>query len=391
MSVTKPSLSALTAAALALPGLAQAETQTDLLYSHYQEADLPSSAAQTGGATERYRIDSLMFRLATPVADHPLTVNATVETMSGASPWYIRPDEVSGRVVQVMSGASIDETRVDVQGTLGVEFAGLPWNLALGISNENDYRAINGGIETEYTPTEANYTLSGGIGYSYDKLDPTRGLSSPTVIDEADKDSLSLYGGASWIIDAQTVLQTTLSYGLHDGYLSDPYKASWITSRTNYVADSRPGERNQIALSARLRHYIGSLGAALHADYRYYTDDWEIESHTLELAWNQVIGDSLRITPSIRWYSQSQAEFYAPYYENVRADGYASSDYRLSPYGAIALRLDVRKAIADWEFGGGVEWYDASADYAIESVKFENPGLVEFFGINLRLSRRFGT
>jgi hypothetical protein len=388
MSVTKPSLSALTAAALALPGMAQAEVQADVLYSHYAEADLPGSASASGESSERYEIDSLLFRLATPVGAQALTVNATIESMSGASPWFVQPDG-QGRAVQVMSRASIEETRADIQGTLGVELAGLKWDVALGYSNEDDYEAINGGLETEYTPHEANYTLSGGIGYSYDQLDPTVGPSSPDVIDDADKDSLSLYGGATWIIDAQTVLQTTLSFGLHDGYLNDPYKLAWIVSLADTVADSRPGERKQIAISTRLRHYVGELGAALHADYRYYTDDWEIEAHTLELAWNQIIDASWRVTPSIRWYSQSQAEFYAPFYAAQRNDGYASSDYRLSPYGAISLRLDVRKALAEWELGGGLEWYQADGSYAIGSVKVENPGLVEFLGINLRLSKRF--
>ncbi len=388
MSVTKPSLSALTAAALALPGMAQAEMQADVLYSHYAEADLSAGNSASGESSERYSIDSLLFRLATPVGAQALTVNATIESMSGASPWFVQPD-AQGRAVQVMSRASIEETRADIQGTLGVEFAGLDWNVSLGYSNEDDYEAINGGLETEYTPPEANYTLSGGIGYSYDKLDPTVGPSSLNVIDKADKDSLSLYGGATWIINAQTVLQTTLSYGLHDGYLNDPYKLAWIVSQAGTVADSRPGTRNLFAVSTRLRHYIGNLGAAVHADYRYYTDDWEIEAHTLELAWNQVIDNSWRVTPAIRWYSQSQAAFYAPYYANVRADGYASSDYRLSPYGAISLRLDVRKALAEWELGGGLEWYQADGDYAIGSVKVENPGLVEYLGANLRLTRRF--
>ncbi len=388
MSVTKPSLSALTAAALALPGMAQAEMQADLLYSHYAETDLSAGNSASGESSERYSIDSLLFRLATPLGAQALTVNATIESMSGASPWFVQPD-AQGRAVQVMSRASIEETRADIQGSLGVEFAGLAWDLALGYSNEDDYEAINGGIETEYTPQEANYTLSGGIGYSYDQLDPTVGASSPNVIDDADKDSLSLYGGATWIINAQTVLQTTLSYGLHDGFLNDPYKLAWIVDQAGTVADSRPGTRSQIAISTRLRHYIGELGAAVHADYRYYTDDWEIEAHTLELSWNQIIDSSWRVTPAIRWYSQSQAEFYAPFYANVRNDGYASSDYRLSPYGAISLRLDVRKALAEWELGGGLEWYQADGDYAIGSVKVENPGLVEYLGANLRLTRRF--
>lgn len=392
MAATKPlspSLSALTAAALALPGVAAAQVQADALYSHYREADVPGSRTATGRDAERYQIDTLLVRVATPVGDHALAGNLTVETMSGASPWWVQPD-ANGKPVQVMSGASIREERVDAQLTYGLPLAGLDWNVSAGYSSEDDYSAVNGGLEAEYTPQAGQYTVSGGLGYSYDQLEPTRGASSTDVIDEADKDSVSAYAGVSFILDAQTTLQTALSYGLHDGYLSDPYKRAFITATAETVRDNRPGERQLWSLSARLRHYFGSTGAALHADYRYYADDWEIEAHTLELAWHQTLAESWRVTPALRWHSQSQAFFYAPFYANVRSDGHASSDYRLSPYGALSVRVDLRKALGDWELGGGVEWYDADADYAIESVNVENPGLVEYLLLNLRLGRRFG-
>lgn len=45
--------------------------------------------------------------------------------------------------------------------------------------------------------------------------------------------------------------------------------------------------------------------------------------------------------------------FYGPFYANPRSDGYASSDYRLSPYGAISLRVDLREAPGSWELGDG--------------------------------------
>ncbi len=386
---TKPSLSALTAAALALPGLAQAQIQTDYLYAQYREADLAADKVQAGNTRERYEIDTHLFRVAVPLDDQAFIANLTYETLSGASPWWVQPD-ANGKPVQVMSRASIREERIDAQFTYALPFAGIDWGLNFGYSNEDDYEATNGGVEFEYTPQGAAHTFSGGVGYSYDRIKPTFGASSTDVIAKADKDSFSAYGGISWVLNAQTVLQTALSYTLHDGYLSDPYKRVWITSIAGTVRDSRPGDRNLWSLSARLRHYLSSAGAALHADYRYYHDDWEIESHTLELAWHQILGDSWRVTPSLRWYSQSQAAFYAPFFEGPRNDGFGSSDYRLSPYGALSVRMDVRKALpGDWEVGGGVEWYDADADYAIGSVKVENPGLVEYLLFNVRIGKRF--
>lgn len=383
----KPSLSALTAAALALPGLAQAQIETDVQYSRYEEADMPAGSV-TGDVRERYSIDTYLFRVAAPMGDQAVVANLTFETLSGASPWYLMPG-ANGPVV-IMSGASIREERKDVQLTWAVPAAGIDWGLSAGYSKEDDYEATNLGLEFEYRPGDSAHTVSGGLGYSYDQIDPVRGPSSPNVIAKADKDSFSAYGGISWVLNAQTVVQTALSYGLHDGYLSDPYKLAWIIDRTDTVRDTRPGERHQFSASARLRHYLPERKAALHADYRYYYDSWDIEAHTVELAWQQMLGESWRLTPGFRWYSQSQAEFYAPFYESLRDDGRASSDYRLSPYGAISLRIDLRKALPqDWEIGAGAEWYEASADYALGSVKLENPALVEYWIFSATVGKRF--
>ena len=386
----RASLSALAAAALALPGIAKAELQADYLYSHYQEGDLPADRNASGKKSERYKVDSHLFRLAAPIADHVGQLDLTYETMSGASPWWVQPD-ANGKPVQVMSGASIRDQRLGAEASYGLPLGGIDWGFRLGYSTERDYRAIHTGIEAQFTPDNKNYTLSGGVGYSADRLEPTDGGSTryPTRISEASKNGLTAYGGVSWVVGARTTVQTSLSYGRDSGFLSDPYKEAFIVAAAGTVADSRPDGHQSWALSAKLRHYFGGLGAAARADYRYYHDDWSIESHTLELGWDQALGETWRVSPAVRWYSQSQAFFYSPYYNNFRSDGFASSDYRLSPYGALSGRVDVRKVLAEWELGGGLEYYDASGHYSLRKVEVENPGLLQYWTANLRLSYRF--
>ena len=389
---TRASLSALTAAALALPGIANAEVQTDYLFSHYQEGNLPADRSASGKSTERYKVDTHLFRLAgTPIAaDQVAQLDVTYETMSGASPWWVQPD-ANGKPVQVMSGASISDHRVAADVSYGIPLAGLDWGLRAGYSSERDYTSVHGGLETQFTPEDKMYTISGGIGYSSDKLDPTDGGSAlyPTRISHASKRTITAYGGVSWVLDAQTTMQASMSVSRDSGFLSDPYKEAYVVAIASPVADSRPDSRQTWAITGKVRHYFPSLGGALRADARYYHGDWSIESHTVDVSWDQTIGDSWRVTPGVRWYSQSQAFFYEPYYGNFRNDGFASSDYRLSPYGAISGRLDVRKVLGKWELGGGVEYYDASGNYAIKKVGIVNPGLVEYWSANLRLSRRF--
>ena len=67
--------------------------------------------------------------------------------------------------------------------------------LSTGISVENDYLSVNGGLEGERSFNEKNTTLSGGLGVSVDthRRRPTR--SSFQRDDEENKQSGSLFVG----------------------------------------------------------------------------------------------------------------------------------------------------------------------------------------------------
>ena len=143
----------------------------------------------------------------------------------------------------------------------------------------------------------------------------------------------------------------------------------------------------------RLRHHVRGLEGTLHFDYMFYFDDWDMNSHTFDLAWYQTLFDRLRLVPSVRYYSQSQADFYAPFYMVPRSDGLRSSDYRLSPFGAISYRIKAEVPFEtwgyNWEITAAYEHYTSGADLALQSVDVENPGLVTFDLFTLGATARF--
>ncbi|WP_372797893.1 DUF3570 domain-containing protein [Litorivivens sp.] len=394
----KPSaLMALTSAAMALTGVggkteaAAPVSEPVLSYhvSHYREADIERKD-HLGGARERYEIDTHQLGFAAPLTHAAdLKLDLMVESMSGASPWYIQPD-ADGRPVQAMSGASIKEERYDVQGRFN-HFVSKDTVLSYlaGYSDEHDYQAINVGLEIEHNIPVQQLTVSGGIGYSDDELEPTQGTTPVSVV-KADKDNLTAFVGVGLIVNERTAVQTNLSVSDQQGFLSDPYKLVFIANQVNPLfADSRPDDRRQWVWLTRLRHFVPAANAAFHADYRYFDDDWDVESHTLELGWYQNIGVSWRFDTALRWYSQTAAYFYAPYFLSARPDGYATSDYRLSPYGALGLRLKLVKKLGPWQLSAELESYSAKDSYSLDSVEVENPGLVEFTTFSLGFDRVF--
>lgn len=383
-------VAALAQAALALPGVAAAaELQTDYLFSWYREAELPAASNASGQDSERYDIQSHVFSLVAPLDEQQLGARLTLERMSGASPWWVQPaSPTDPRPVQVMSGASIREDRVAADASYRLPLPRGAATVVAGISDEDDYRSVSGGLEVAVPNASESVTWSAGARYSDDHLEPTQAVGQSRIA-SADKRVASVYGSVGVVLDRRNLFQAGLSYQHQAGHLSDPYKLVFVTGTGSTVSDQRPEGREGLAGTLKLRRHLPGPDAALHLDYRYYRDDWEIDSHTFEAAWHQRVTADWRVIPALRWYSQSQAFFYAPYFSAIPADSYRSSDYRLSPFGAISARLDVVKSLGALGLGGGLEYYEASGRHALGEVAIENPGLVEYLGAHLRISYRF--
>jgi hypothetical protein len=388
-------LNALTASAIALPGLAGtavadggpvSKFSVDGGYSYYKEDNLPVNKSQASNPTrERMEIHSYQMRIEAPLDDRmDVSVDVGFETMSGASPWYVFQAAPGEDPVQVMSGATIDDKRFDVLGTGNYYFDWGSASASAGFSIEDDYYSGNMGLAASRDFNDRNTTLSAGTGVSLDWLEPTRDRQDPGRPKHENKQSINVYAGLSQVLTRHSVIQSTFSYDYSTGYLSDPYKRSLVLTGANTLPrDQRPSTRNQFTWLTRYRHHVSAFNGTLHLDYRFYADDWSINSSTFDIAWYQDLLWGIQIIPSFRYYSQSEADFYEPVYLAPKANNKYSSDYRLSPYGAISYRL---KAEVTQEIAGGIlivgslsyERYESDADLALQNVSIENPGLVDF-------------
>jgi len=282
-----PALAALTTAAMSLPGIspivkaevAASQPKLSLQYTRYDEDSIPSGdAAPEAGSRDRYEIDVLQAQFLYPLSDTwQITTGFVYDDMSGSSPWFIRPTNADGTgdPLVVMSGATIDDTRYDY--SVGAQYFGEKYTISpsIGYSKEKDYTAISGSLEVGYEFPNKATSISGGIAVSFDEIEPTQ-LAGTTRVTSEDKENYSLFGTINQVINKHTIIQSTLGVSIFDGFLSDPYKQAWVAGNT--LADSRPDDRTQITWSTRLRRYSELLGAAIHVDYRFYYDDWDIRS-----------------------------------------------------------------------------------------------------------------
>ncbi|TRX55803.1 DUF3570 domain-containing protein [Thalassomonas sp. M1454] len=385
---SKKALSALAATAAVLPNIAQADSPAESIvigYKHHKYTEKDASATQTGNQkVERYEIDVNQFQLLLPLSDkYQLNFDYQTETMSGASPWYTYKAG-DGTVRQVMSGASIKDTRDDIKVSLSTYTQNSTLTLGVANSSEDDYDANSVFASYSHTTDDKMQTYGISVDYSDDTVDPVdKDAFTPQRVDEQDKNSLSLMLSTTQVINRNMLWQVSAGFIEKEGYLSDPYKLVDIVdpvdnSQRILINDQRPKDRFAWLFTSSTRNYVESMQAAAHVDYRYYQDNWDLSSHTIELKWLQTIAKDWRLIPSFRYYTQTATDFYQTYYESDRPQKYYSNDYRLSSYGAITLGLKVETKIDDWLLNISYESYRSDGSYGLESENQDNPGLVDF-------------
>ena len=376
-----PALLALTSSALLLPAYQGVRadappefTEIGLRYSKYEEDDTQGSKT-FGGSSQRYDIDAAQFHLLAPVADNwAVAVDVQWEDMSGASPWFVG-ESLDGSPKVIMSGASIEDTRTEVSVTTRYYYDRGNAGFNYVRSKEDDYDSDAIALDGSVNSADGITTYSGAISASSDDIEPTQG-SVPTNTIKADKDIRSAWVGVSRIVSKNAIVRFGLSYTYRDGFLTDPYK----------LYDQRPDERKEWAVSTGYRQYFFWPNGALHADYRYFDDDWGIASHTLDLAWHQNLGNDTQLIPFLRYYSQDEADFFANIANTDQR--YYSEDYRLSAFGAVSGGLRLRHTIGNWAITAVGERYETDESWGVYSGE-ESPALVDYWRYSFGLDYIF--
>jgi len=339
------------------------------------------------------RVQDISFKslsTRTYVDDRYLILGLTVDALTGASPNGGLPQSVP----QTFTQPSGKNTFTTPAGELPLEDAyrdtrvalTANWEQPLGrlyainvgasASKEFDYLhlGLNARISRDFN--NRNTTVSGGFAVAFDEIDPIGGV--PTGLTQMlpvgdlsnrrgseSKDILDVILGVTQVVSRNFLVQLNYSYSDSSGYLSDPFKIVTLVdasgdavrllpplppdqgpSHINYF-EHRPDSRSKHSLYAQGKYYMD--GKVLDASYRYMTDDWEIDSHTLDMRLRWPVGSDKFLEPHLRYYSQTAAEFYQlSLPEGDPLPEFVSADHRMGDFDAITAGLKF-----GWKTGGG--------------------------------------
>jgi hypothetical protein len=352
------STGALLAAALALPGilpataLAQLAPDPGLIALKY----LDYRDWQPGA--DRMQVRTPSFYARKPLSDSLQAEGSIVyDSISGASPLYHN----------TLSGASrlgVTDYRTAGDAKLTKYFDQVAVGVGAAVSSERDYLSRALSLEVRVSSDDRNRTLALGVGGASDRINSTNG-----VAEGKERHTLDLLAGITQALSPDAIVQSTITYSPGHGYYSDPYKA----------IDVRPDHRRIFAWLTRYNQHLPWLDATVNLSYRYLHDSFGSSSHAAEFAWNQPLPDGWSVVPSLRYYTQSAADFYfdPPFPQGFVLGQSYSADTRLSAFGALTSGVSIAKRLPDgWSFDVKFDFYRQRSDWRLGGDG--SPGLEPF-------------
>ena len=355
--------------------------EVDILTSYYGQSG--ENAAVSGGiGTEELTDFTVTYILSIPLNDDDvLTIDAGISAYTSASSSNVDPfDDGPADAFQASTGASSSDAWVNLNASYShsSDDRNSIWSAKASIATEYDYFSL--GVGGSYTKlfnqknTELSINANAFIDswttiYPFElrpfgvnenglnnELFTNKTITGKTdynpIFNEFDNKGRNSYAlGLSFSQILHRNVQASLSVDViqQEGLLSTPFQRVYFSDIADsfidnfHLADAQeflPDNRIKLAIGGRLNWYLNEV-VTLRTFYRYYSDDWGIDSHTASIEVPIKVSNKFTIYPSYRFYNQTAADYFRPYETALSTDPYYTSDYDLSEYSANQFGVGV--------------------------------------------------
>ncbi|MBQ4822602.1 DUF3570 domain-containing protein [Aquimarina sp. MMG016] len=333
------------------------------------------NAAVTGGiGTEELTDITPTIVVSIPLNDDDvLAIDAGISAYTSASSSNVDPydGDVPADPFVASSGASKKDVLVSFATTYShsSDDRNDIWSANVSVASEYDYFSIGfGGSYTKlFNEKNTELSLKANVFLdTWNAIYPSELRDQPDFIsfDDESRNSYSLGLGFSQILSKKLQGSLVLDVIQQEGLLSTPFQRVQFADVADVVVQNfiigddierLPDSRFKIAAGGRLHYYINEF-FTIRTFYRYYTDDWGINSHTASIEVPIKITDKFTLYPSYRFYNQTAADYFAPFNQHLSTSEFYTSDYDLSDfdanqYGFGVSYTDIFTKLHIWKFG----------------------------------------
>jgi hypothetical protein len=294
--------------------------------------------------------------------------------------------------VDMISSASIDVittaspyTEERTQYSVGADYLRGNTTLSAGFTNseESDFDATTYNLSVSQDMFGDMTTLT--LSYAYGD-DTVRRSDDPTFFRDNTRQHYGI--GLTQILTRNLITALNFETITDEGFLNNPYRSVRYLDPGSAIgysfeAELYPSTRTTTAFGVRAKYYL-PYRAALEAQYRFFTDTWDIDANTISVAyihpWKEFI-----FTAKYRWHDQTGAHFFRDIFSRSEATNFRGRDKELSPLTSQTVKFAVAYELFSNGFGfidkGTVNFsydyllidYDEFRDVSTSAVLGEEP------------------
>ena len=270
------------------------------------------------------------------------------ENVSVSGNYYV--DSVTSASIDVVTTASkYSEKRTEESVSVDYLHGGTTMSGGYTTSSESDYQAKTANFSVSQDMFGDLTTLTLGYTRGWDEVGRN---GDPAFQETADRRSYSV--ALSQILTKNLLVALSWEAVTDEGFLNNPYRSVRYADSSakgySYQAERYPNTHTSNAFAVRGRYYL-PYRAAVHAEYRYYTDSWGIKAWNAELGYTHPIGERWILDLSYRYYTQTHADFYSDLFPYADAQNFLARDKELSTFTSQSIGFGATyQFLSDWHF-----------------------------------------
>lgn len=258
------------------------------------------------------------------------------KSLSLSANYYV--DMVSSASIDVITTAS-PYTEERTQYSVGADYLRGNTTISAGYTNsvESDFDANTYHIALSQDMFGQLTTLT--MSYSYGD-DTVRRSDDPTFFRDNTRQQYGI--GVTQILTRNMIAALNIEVITDEGFLNNPYRSvrfSDVGSPVGYSFEPElyPRTRTTNAVGIRSKYYL-PYRAAIEAQYRYFIDTWDIQSHTASISYIHPWRD-FTFTAKYRYHDQTGAHFFRDLFSRSEATNFRGRDKELSPLTSHTVKL----------------------------------------------------
>lgn len=312
-------------------------------------------------------------------------------------------DSVSSASIDVRTGGSkYAETRDEY--SIGAEYLVDNSNLSIGYTNseENDYTSNTYHFGVSHNMFSDLTTVALGMSYGDDEVRRNQRDANGNIIGndpgfgKKPLERRNYRLGLTQIFTKNLIMNFAFEAVTDEGYTQNPYRTARIFDPSDvfvngvripsFQQENYPDVRTSNALAIRANYYL-SYRAALHTEYKHYTDTWGIKANIFKIEYIHPYGENWSFDVRYRYYEQEQADFYKDVYaQNETNLLYYGRDKELSSFTNQTFGFTVQ-----YEFLQQGWWHfdKAKATFAYDRIDFKYDNFTDYDTNSINLGKLF--